>query len=274
VRKMGVGKKALLYIGLIILTIVWLIPFIWAITTSLKPGGGVYELPPKLIFEPVLDNYLSLFHHYGFTQYLINSLIVGISSTILCLALGLPAAYAFARFDFRGREGIAKWILSLRMFPPIAVVIPFYLISKSTGLYGSLAAVILIHTVFNLPFVIWLMIQFILDLPKDIEDAYILDGYSRGQAFIKVTLPLSAPGLVTSALFALIFSWNEYLFALTLTFGDTKTLPVAITFFLREYGLLWGELAAAVMITIVPVMIFALLIQRYIVRGLTFGAVR
>lgn len=271
------------YAVVALLTAVFLLPIVWMIMTSLKPSEDVLARPPVLTFTPTLENYRFAFGEANFGQFILNTLIVASGSTAIVVVVGSLASYSFARFN-PGNGNLMFFILTTRMMPAIAVVIPFFVIFRDIGktrigelLFLGLdrpGTLIVAHTVFNLPFAIWLMHSFFQDIPLDIEHAALLDGCTRFQAFRRVVLPLAAPGVAVTAIFSFFFSWNEFLFANVLTRDKAKTINVAVSGFQTQQGVLWGPLAAAATVCVVPTLIFVTIVQRYIVRGLTMGAVK
>ena len=251
-------------------------PVYWLISTSLKPGIESATNPPTYIpSRLVFDNYVAVLKSENI-KFLRNSLIVAVASTFLTTIMGAMAAYALSKtyIAFWIRRALMLWILVTRIFPPITTAIPYYVIIKNLGLADTHAALIITYVSYGLPFVIWLMLGFFQDLPADIEKAAIVDGCSMWQRFRQVVLPLTLPGLAVTAIFAFIYSWNEFLYASILTSFTAKTLPVVISTFISDQYLRWGEMSAMGSMMIIPVMIFALATQKYLVRGLTFGAVK
>lgn len=271
------------YAAVIALLILFLFPIYWMVTTSFKPPPDILTRPPKWVFEPTLTNYVYAFEEANFALFIKNTLIVSLISTAIVIVLGSLASYSFARYNPGGGH-LMFFFLTTRMMPAIAVIIPFFVIFKAIGetavgetLWLGLdkpGALVVCYTVFNLPFAIWLMHSFFQDIPVELEDSARLDGYSRLQVLWRVVLPLAAPGIAVTAIFTLIFSWNEFLFAFLLTRDVARTITVGVAGFWTHRGILWGPLSAAAVVCVVPMMIFALILQRYIVRGLTFGAVR
>jgi len=271
------------YTLVIALLIFFLFPIYWMVATSFKPPPDVLTRPPKWTFEPTLVNYIYAFEEANFAMFIKNSLIVSLISTILVLVAGCLASYSFARYN-PGAGHLMFFILTTRMMPAIAVIIPFFVIFKTVGgtaIGRALSlgldkpgALVVCYTVINLPLAIWLLHSFFQDIPVELEDSARLDGYSRLQVLWRVVLPLAAPGIAVTAIFCLLFSWNEFLFAFLLTRDVARTITVGVAGFWTQRGILWGPLSAAATVCVVPMMIFALLLQRYIVRGLTFGAVR
>ncbi|MCP4166052.1 MAG: carbohydrate ABC transporter permease [Chloroflexi bacterium] len=210
------------------------------------------------------------------TKFFANSVIVAAASTLLTIFLGAMAAYALSKsyLSYQIRRALMLWILITRIFPPVTTAIPYFIIIKNLGLADTHIALILTYVSYGLPFVIWLMLGFFQDLPADIEKAAIVDGCSMWQRFTQVVLPLTLPGLAVTAIFAFIYSWNEFLYASILTSFQAKTLPVLISTFISDQYLRWGEMSALGSMMIIPVMIVAAATQKYLVRGLTFGAVK
>jgi multiple sugar transport system permease protein len=265
------------------LLILFLFPIYWMIITSFKASEDILTRPPKFIFTPTLDNYIYAFQEANFGLYIRNTLVIALISTAIVIVLGSLASYSFARYN-PGAGHLMFFILTTRMMPAIAVIMPYFLIFRDIGntavgeaLWLGLdrpGALVVSYTMFNLPFAIWLMHSFFQDIPRDVEDSARLDGYSRLQVLRRVVLPLAMPGIAVTAIFCLLFSWNEFLFAFLLTRDAAATITVGVSGFWTQRGILWGPMSAAAVVCVVPMMLFALFLQRYIVRGLTFGAVR
>jgi multiple sugar transport system permease protein len=249
----------------------FLLPFAWMIVTSLKDQAENLNYPPTLIFRPTWQNYVDVFRENPLTQYFVNSLIIGAGSTALALGLGTPAAYTIARWRQRR---LAVLLLTARLMPGVACLVPWYMVFRSLGMLDTYGALILTHLIVSLPIVVWLLIGFFEDVPTELEDAGRIDGCSNWQAFSAIALPLVRPGLVAAAILAFIYSWNNFLFSLILAGERTAPLPVAVFSFIT-YGMInWGGLTAAATVILVPVLILTLVIQRHIVRGLTAGATK
>jgi multiple sugar transport system permease protein len=259
---------------LLALSVFALLPIVWMFLMSLKKQVDALASPPKWLFVPTLDNYRTVLLQSDFPHAFMNSVIVSLTSIAIGLLVGVPAAYVLARYQFRGKHDIGFWILSTRMGPPVIVLLPFYLMFRSVGLLDSVVALIIMHVALNLALIIWLIRGFFLDVPRELEDASLVDGCSRLGALTRVALPLVAPGIAATAIIAFIFSWNELLFAIVLTQRTATTAPVAVFSYITYQGIEWGPLTAAGMIVVIPVVIFALIAQRHIIRGLTFGAVK
>ena len=271
------------HVGIFAVLILFMFPIYWMITTSFKPAADILTRPPKFVFQPTLDNYIYAFEEANFGLYIRNTLLVALSSTAIAIVLGALASYSFARYNV-GSGHLMFFILTTRMMPAIAVIIPYFIIFRDIGRtpvgqflrigLDQPGALIVSYTIFNLPFAIWLMFSFFQDIPAELESSARLDGYSRFQVLRKVVLPLAAPGIAVTAIFCLLFSWNEFLFAFLLTREQAATITVGVAGFWTQQGILWGPMSAAAVVCVLPMMLFVLFLQRYIVRGLTFGAVR
>ena len=270
------ASTVLLYMIIVVVLVIIAFPVYWLISTSLKPGLESLTNPPTYIpSRLVFDNYIAVLKSENI-KFLRNSLIVALASTFLTTIMGAMAAYALSKtyIAFWLRRLLMLWILVTRIFPPITTAIPYYVIIKNLGLSDTHAALVITYVSYGLPFVIWLMLGFFQDMPADIEKAAIVDGCSMWQRFRQVVLPLTLPGLAVTAIFAFIYAWNEFLFASIITSFNAKTLPVVISTFISDQYLRWGEMSAMGSMMVIPVMIFALATQKYLVRGLTFGAVK
>lgn len=250
------------------------VPILVVLVNSLKTPDAIFSRQPSLLFTPTLENYAKVFGQLDFARNLLNSGIVATGSTLLSLVLGVPFAYALARLPIRGREWWARMILFSRMVPAVALVVPMFVLFQQAHLTGSYAALILAHTSFNLPIVIWMMRSFFEDLPPELEEAALVDGSSRFGAFVRVALPLASPGMAATAVLCLLFSWNEFLFALVLSGSATKTVPIGVSSFIGTVSVDWGGSSAAAIVALVPIFILGLAAQRFLVRGLTFGGVK
>jgi len=291
----------------ILYAIITLMPLLWIIATGVKSPSDAIAYPPKVIFEPTLEGYVNLFttrtrateekvaevgepktwydkivreqnmvisgpSRYG--ERFLNSVIIGFGSTLLCMILGTMAAYAFSRFKVPLKDDLLFFILSTRMMPPIAVAIPIFLMFRNLGLNDTHLGMILLYTAVNLSLSVWLLKGFIDEIPIEYEEAALIDGYTRFQAFYKVVLPQAATGIASTAIFCLIFAWNEYAFAVLLTSGVAQTAPPFIPTIIGEAGKDWPAVAAGATIFLVPVMVFTILLRKHLLRGITFGAVR
>ena len=261
-------------VPLVVLLIVCLVPYLWIILASFKARPDLLTRPPKWIFSPTLENYTRLLVEKGFGTYLMNSLTIGISSTLLATTVGTFAAYGFSQFKVPAGNHIFFYVLATRLGPPVAYALPMYLVFFKLGLINLQIGVILAHATFNMVLVIWMMKSFFDDVPREVEEAAYLDGCNHFRVFLSVSLPLCYPGLITVAVFVLIFSWNELLFALILSAGQMRTMTVMIPSLVLHTGTLWGQVAAASVIQSIPVLIFTFFVQKRLISGLTFGAVK
>jgi multiple sugar transport system permease protein len=283
--------------------IVTLLPLLWIIATGFKSSPDSIAYPPKVMFEPTLEGYVNLFttqrlqtgetpppetwyeqivHDKGmviagpsrFGERFLNSVIIGFGSTFLSVFLGTLAAYAFSRYRIPLKDDLLFFILSTRMMPPIAVAIPIFLMFRTVGLSDTHAGMILLYTAVNLSLSVWLLKGFIDEIPREYEEAALIDGYTRFQAFRKVVLPQAATGIAATAIFCLIFAWNEYAFAVLLTSGTAQTAPPFIPTIIGVGGQDWPAVAAGATLFLLPVMVFTIVLRKHLLRGITFGAVR
>lgn len=248
-------------------------PYLWMVLISLKPRVDIFE-PGKFIFTPTLQNYDNIIKNAHILDYFKNSVIVSVISTAISLVIGSFAAYGFARFHWKNRENTAFMVLSQRMLPSMAIVIPYFLMAMAGRLLDTKIILIICYLLFNIPFTILMMRGFFEDIPVEIEDAGKIDGCSGFQVLKELVLPLSLPGLTATAIFCLINSWNEFVFANFLTSVRAKTVPTSVMLFLSVSGTKWGEMAATGVLSSFPVIIFGIAVQKYMIRGLTFGAVK
>ena len=267
-------RTALHYVAAVAVVLVWLFPLLWILLTSLKTRPDIFSRIPLFIFAPTLDNYIAVLSRSEFTEGLINSVKTAGLTTLIAVLVGPLAAYPLARLQFRAREQILFWVLSLRMLPTVAIVVPFYLILYYLGLRDTLLGLVMAYLSFSLPFAIWMLVGFVRDLPKELDDAAFIDGCSHWHLLWLVHLPLLRPALAVVAIFTFVFAWNELVLALMLTEVDAKTVPVAIIGMVQPDNIPWGEIAAGSILTLLPMMIVVFALQRHIVRGLTLGAVR
>jgi multiple sugar transport system permease protein len=287
--------------------LVAMIPLVWIFSTSFKSPPDSISYPPKVVFEPTLEGYVNLFTTRSrqtdeyieslgppetwydelvrernmvitgpsrFADRYWNSVVIGFGSTFLAVFLGTLAAYAFSRFKVPLKDDLLFFILSTRMMPPIAVAIPIFLMYRELGLSDTAAGMILLYTAVNLSLSVWLLKGFVDEIPREYEEAAVVDGYTRLQAFVKVVLPQMRAGIAATAIFCLIFSWNEYAFALLLTSGNAQTAPPFIPLIIGEGGLDWPAVAAGTTLFLLPVVIFTVMLRNQLLRGITFGAVR
>jgi multiple sugar transport system permease protein len=250
-----------------------LFPVLWMATMMVKPEAVMFERPTVWWFMPTLDHFEFVLAA-GFHWHLLSSFVIALASTVLVVLLGTPAAYAFARFEMWRRDDLFLFILATRMAPPVCLVIPFYLIYSKVGLIDTYAGLTIAYLTFNLSFYVWVLRSFCRDLPVELEEAAMVEGYPRWQVLRRIVLPLLRPGIVATAVLCFIFAWNEFLFAFMLGGKTVKTLPVAIPTLITTQGVKWGEMAIVGIVALVPILIVVFLLQRHIVRGLTLGAVK
>ena len=284
-----------------------MVPLVWIVLTGFKTPTDSIAYPPKVMFEPSLEGYVNLFTTRSrqtpeyidslppakswydklvrsqgmviagpskFGQRYVNSLIIGFGSTFLAVFLGVLAAYAFSRFRVPLRDDLLFFILSTRMMPPIAVAIPIYLMYRQLGLSDTWLGMILLYTAVNVSLAVWLLKGFIDEIPREYEEAAMVDGYTRFQAFWKVVLPQASTGIAATAIFCLIFAWNEYAFAVLLTSGEAQTAPPFIPIIIGEGGQDWPAVAAGTSLFLIPIVVFTVMLRRHLLRGITFGALR
>jgi multiple sugar transport system permease protein len=263
-RQAGAGRHIAIAVTLIVL----LLPFLWLLQMSFKTNDQILQVPPPLIFTPTLSNYISLWHS-AFKSSFVNSLLSASFSTALSLLLGVPAAYALSKWAGRGKRPLSFAILVTRMAPPIAFTIPFFLFYRWIGLLDTVTGLVLVYTSFNLPLVIWMMQPFFETVPVSLEEAALVDGAPVRTVFLQIVLPMVAP-----AILCFLYAWNDFFFALILTRTDARTAPVAVVNFMNYEGWEWGKIAAGGSLVMAPVLIFSLAVRRYLVSGLTAGAVK
>ena len=256
-----------------------LFPILWVVLTAFKPADISQALPPVWNFRPTLENFRnvlvgSTYTSQSFGVLIVHSFVVTFAATLLGLLVSVPAAYALARLRFRGKHGAASWVLSTIMFPPVVSVIPVFIIASRLGLTDTWPVLVVPYAAFGLPMMIWMLRSSIRQIPFEVEEAAMMDGASRSDILRHIVLPLLTPGVVSASLLAGMMSWNEFLFALTLTRSAVKTAPVGISEFTNMYGTQWGSLTAAATVTVAPILVITIILRRRVVEGLTFGAVK
>ncbi len=249
-------------------------PVLWTIGTSLKTKVQAWALPPKWIFTPTLGNYHTVLYQQGFLVYLKNSAVIAAGTCVVALTLGSLAAYGFERFRFRGRHGVFFAFLLAYMLPEMAIALPAYLLAVQFHILDTYVLLIAMHATFATAFATWMMRAFFKEVPREIEESAMADGATRLGAFLRISLRLAAPGLAATAVFCLIFSWNDFPYALVLSSLRTETLPVAVGSLKSPAGTAWGGIMAVTVVAFLPTVIFAFIVQKWLVRGLTFGAVK
>jgi multiple sugar transport system permease protein len=268
-------QAGLVYAALIVLAVSFLFPLLWVLGLSLKTRLQVFAYPPLFVWWPTLENYVDVLGRSDLLLAFINTLVVASSAVTLSLCVGVPAAYTFARFPFTGRTFLFFALLVMRMLPPIAILVPMYVLFTKLGLATTRFSVVLAYSTFALPLVVWIMRGFFEDLPTELEESAWIDGASHYRAFVHIVLPLTKPGIMAAGILCLQLAWNDFLFAAVLTNNATQTLPVKMmAFSAGDSGVDWGGLTASGMLVILPVIIFSFAAQRYLVAGLSSGAVK
>jgi multiple sugar transport system permease protein len=291
----------------VLYAVVTVLPLVWIGLTAFKSQSDAVAYPPKIFFTPTLEGFVDLFTVQTHQQHdfianlpppmtwyekmardhdmviagpsrvierFVNSIIIGFGSTFFATVLGTLAAYGFSRFKVPLKDDLLFFILSTRMMPPIAVAVPIYMMYRYIGLYDTRFGIILLYTAVNVSLSVWLLKGFIDEIPREYEEAALIDGYTRLQAFRKVVLPQAVTGIAATAIFCLIFSWNEYAFDLLLSSGEAQTMPPFIPFIIGEGGQNWPAVAAGTTLFLVPILIFTIALRKHLLRGITFGAVR
>jgi ABC-type glycerol-3-phosphate transport system permease component len=262
------------YIVLAVLSLVCIMPFLWVVLTAFKDRITAFSVPPTWLFSPTIDSFITLVKVRRMHVYLFNSVIISLASTILSVGIGTFAAYALARFRFAGRDDLAFWILTNRMLPPVAVLIPMFMIFQTVHLLDRHIGLIILYTGMQLPFVVWMLRGYFEDIPRQLEEAAWIDGDTWLAAFRKITLPLVSPAITATGIFVLILCWNEYAFALYITGPNSKTLPPSVMTFMVERSVEWNQLGAACVFIALPILIFVLFVQKHFVRGLSMGMIK
>ena len=255
----------------VLILVVFLAPVVWAFMISIRPQASILSFPPVLFAPPSLEHYRKIFDTIPLLTYLRNSAASVVSATIISVVLGSAAGYGLARFGFRGKKDLLFWILSLRILPPAAVIVPFYILFSQFGLLQSKVGLVLAYTLLTLPLSIWLMRSFFLAVPKSLEDAARIDGCSELGLFFRVSLPLAAGGILVTMVFCFIFAWNDYVFALVLTSSRNHTVTVGMSRLITTDRIDWGMLLAGAFIAAAPIILLTIVAQKYILRWLTFG---
>ncbi len=268
-----------------IISFIYFFPVLWIILTAFKTNADILAVPPKILFEPTLENFFSVFSRAyikgqaavdtNFDRFFFNSIFIAGSSVLFALVIGTMAAYGFSRYPLKGNDTYLFIILTTRMLPPIIVIIPIFIMFRIAGLSGTYTGIILLYTAFNLPFTIWMMKSFFDELSPEVEDAARLDGSNERRVFFRICMPQVVAGLAATAVFGLILTWNEFIFALLLTGTDTRTVPVAMAQTIGgDIGVRWGLLAAIETLFLIPVFIVVFVLQKHLLRGVTFGTIK
>jgi multiple sugar transport system permease protein len=273
-RRHGTTSTVLIYAALLALGVLFLFPLLWVVGLSFKTRAQMFAPTPLFIWTPTLSNYASILSTPAFPRAFGNSVAISGTAVALSLVIGVPASYAIARFRFWGRHSLFIALLVMRMLPPIAVLVPMYVLFNTLGLVNTRTSVVLSYATFSLPLVVWIMRGFFDELPRELEESAWIDGASRWAAFRLVVLPLARPGLAACGILCLLVAWNDFLFAAVLTNGDTRTLPVLMAGFSGDTGINWGDMTASAVLVVLPVLVFAFAAQRHLVTGLSSGSVK
>lgn len=274
-NKSVLGHRVRILAGIVV-SIVFLFPIYWMVLTSFKQQVDIFTNPPKFLFTPTIATYVEYMKRADILARIVNTIIVASSSALFSMVVGTMAGYALARIRLKGAQTVGLLILLSRGVPPIALAVPMFLVARKLGLTDKHITLILAYSTFLIPYVMWLMRSFFLSLPKELEESAMIDGCSRYGAFFKIILPISLPGLLSTLIFSMILAWEELLFALVLTNRHASTIPVAIAGIAGDSvnGANWGALTAVGTITVVPVVVFALLVQKWLIKGLADGATK
>lgn len=264
-------KTVMFFIILILIVVPIIFPFVWMVMSSVKTQVDIIAWPPRFIFKPTLANFNRVFVEQNFLRYLKNSVIVAICAVSLSLLLGLPAAYSIARF---GQKKLSLFILVARLMPGISFLMPWYIVFSRLRLMDSYVALVLSHMLIALPLIVWVMDPYFRSVPIELEEAARVDGLTQQNAFLKIIVPLSGPGIVTATTLSFIFSWNNFMFSQVLSQQKTRTLPIAVYNFLSYVEVDWGAVMAAAVAIMLPAIVLTMIFQKYVVRGLTMGAVK
>jgi multiple sugar transport system permease protein len=267
-------RNRLLIAFAVVITIVWLMPVLWLINVALKTQQQLFVPKPTFIFTPTLQNFVSAIFHYGILRNALNSFIIASASTLITLVFATLFVYGITRFRFRFQNPLLMWVLNLRMLPPIAIVIPFYIVYSKVNLIDSYVGMVIAYLPVTMPLAVWLLYGFALELPRSIDEAARVDGANRWQVFRDMVLPLMRPAIAVAGTFCFLEVWNEFVLALILTGPRTKTVPIGMSQFITEHAVEWGPMAAAALMLLLPLLFVTFFLQRSLVRGLTLGAVR
>jgi multiple sugar transport system permease protein len=273
-RIIKILSRIIIYSLVLLAVFLSLAPIVYLFITSFKEPDLTFAIPPVWIFAPTTQNYNEVLSSTNFSKYFMNSVSIALITVAIAIFLGSLAAYGFSRFRFRGKFWLKMGALVPQMLPPIVLVVPLYVLFNRLDWIDTRQALIVSYLTFTIPLSIWMMTGFFDDVPIELEEAAMIDGCSRIGALIRVSLPLAVPGIAATAILAFIYCWNEFLYAVILTGREARTLPVIITSFMTNKSILWGRIAASGSLVLIPVIIFAVLAQRYLVRGLGKGAVK
>lgn len=274
-RRSRLARIVQIEIPILVIIVFALAPYVWMVLTSIKPDADISAFPIRYLPSAVtFDHYVELIAHTSFAENLLNSLIVAVGAVLVGLAASVPAAYAFSRFRFRGRRLLMTQFLVINMFPVVLLIIPLFVLMRSLGLLDTFVGIIAGHSTFAIPFAVWMLTSYMNAIPQEVDEAAVIDGASRLQTIRLVLLPLVMPGVLTTAIYIFVTSWNEYLFAMMLSGDHVRTVTVALQLFIGEFTIQWGLLTAGGTLVAIPVTILFLIVQRRLVSGLTSGAVK
>lgn len=268
-----VPAAVLTALGVVVLIVWTLYPLAWLVASSLKPATHEFSAT-WFAFRPTLTNYIDVFREAEFLRALLNSVVVTAVSIVASLVLGTPTAYALARFDYRLKDTAMIFVLLARMTPPVVLAVPFFLLARSLHVSDTYLALVAMGTFLSVPFVIWMMRGFIAEIPRELEESAIVDGCGRAEAAMRIVLPLVAPGFAATAVLCALLVWNEFFFMLILSGSGTRTLPVLVNSYVSERSIDWSAMSAAGTITVTPLVVFGIIAQRHLVRGLTMGSIK
>lgn len=272
-----ITERLSIFVSHVILTaaaIIMVFPFLYMVRTSFTPPRDYFTMPPEWIFTPSLAHYKAVLFDSEFPRFLLNSLIVSVTTVVLTMIVGSLAGYALARFNFRHKDQFLFFALTTRMGPPVAFALPFFTIMLRLRLTDTFTGIVVVYVFMNLAFAIWMTQGFFRDVPREVEEAAMVEGCSHLGALTRISIPLASPGLVATAILIFITTWNEFFYAFILTRSTAKTFPVHIPSFFGAYQIQWGQMFAATTIASLPILIFGIVIRRYLVRGLTLGAIK
>ncbi len=270
-----VSSKTALYVAATFFTLLMVFPVYWLFATSMKADVDMYKIPPLWFPNPTLNNYQQAFAMRPLWQYVINSIVITTVTTVISVLVGSMAGYGFSRFKFKGSGWLMMGILATRMIPPITLVFPLFIVMRNLHLLDTYLSLILAYTTFNTPFAIFLMYGFFENVPQELEEAAVIDGCSRMAAFYRIILPISLPGVISTSIMCILLAWKDFLWALRFTYSPaSQTIPVGITTYISNVGIAWGPVTAVGSLSVIPLLIFSLIVQKYMVKGLMAGAVK
>jgi len=268
------ASRVLIGVGVALVVAIFILPIAWMISTSFKRTIDIIAVPPKIFFVPVWDYYRSVLGSAEVLKSALNSVIATSMALVISFALGVPAAYAMARYNFRGKKVFYMWILTGLMIPLASLIVPFYLMFQATGLLDRVIGLIVVYLLIDIPFIVWMLGAYFKDVPVELDESARLDGCGTLRLLVGIILPVSKPGIASAAISCVIATWNEFLFAMILTQTKAKTAPVVITGFMSTSGMRWGEMAAVATLLMIPPVVFGMSIQKSYIRGLTAGSIK